>query len=199
MLTLALDTVINVYLSRNLLNMTFENRMTHTQERRDVLVRDNDKGPVSMVNLLKFKDKAVYEDGRETQLSGLEAYNTYGVPMGKLIAEGGGKVTYTSEVDSLVVGEADELWDIVVILEYPSREKFLELISSPEAQLLQVHRTAGLAGQMLLATSQIWQGYCGNEPLFLMEGTDKLTTPDRRNLAPDSTQPPYSNYQMHWS
>ena len=155
MLTLALDTVINVYLSRNLLNMTFENRMTHTQERRDVLVRDNDKGPVSMVNLLKFKDKAVYEDGRETQLSGLEAYNTYGVPMGKLIAEGGGKVTYTSEVDSLVVGEADELWDIVVILEYPSREKFLELISSPEAQLLQVHRTAGLAGQMLLATSQI--------------------------------------------
>jgi uncharacterized protein (DUF1330 family) len=58
-------------------------------------------------------------------------------------------------VDSLVVGEADELWDIVVILEYPSREKFLELISSPEAQLLQVHRTAGLAGQMLLATSQI--------------------------------------------
>jgi len=58
-------------------------------------------------------------------------------------------------VDSLVVGEADELWDIVVILEYPSREKFLELISSPEAQLLQVHRTAGLAGQMLLVTSQI--------------------------------------------
>jgi len=135
--------------------MTFENRMTHTHERRNTLVRDNDKGPVNMVNLLKFKEKAVYEDGRETQLSGLEAYDAYGGPMGKLIVEGGGKVIYTSVVDSLVVGEADELWDIVVIVEYPSRGKFLELISSPEAQQLQVHRTAGLAGQMLLATSQV--------------------------------------------
>ena len=142
-------------IAQRLLNMTFENRMTHTQERREILARDNDKGPVSMVNLLKFKDKAVYEDGRETQLSGFEAYDAYGGPMGKLIAKGGGKVTYTSAVDSLVVGEAHELWDIVVIIEYPSREKFLELISSPEARQLQVHRTAGLAGQMLLATSQI--------------------------------------------
>ena len=135
--------------------MIFENRMTHTEERRSNLLRDNDKGPVNMVNLLKFKDKAVYEDGRETQLSGLEAYDAYGGPMGELIANGGGKVAYTSVVDSLVVGEADELWDVVVIIEYPSRKKFLELISSPEARLLQVHRTTGLAGQMLLATSRI--------------------------------------------
>jgi uncharacterized protein (DUF1330 family) len=135
--------------------MTYENKMTHTQERRDALLRDNNKGPVSMVNLLKFKDKAVYEDGRETQLSGFEAYEAYGDPMGELIARGGGSVTYTSVVDSLVVGEADELWDVVVIMEYPSREKFLELISTPEARALQVHRTAGLAGQMLLATSRI--------------------------------------------
>ena len=135
--------------------MIFENRMTHTEERRSNLLRDNDKGPVNMVNLLKFKDKAVYEDGRETQLSGLEAYDAYGGPMGELIANGGGKVAYTSVVDSLVVGEADELWDVVVIIEYPSRKKFLVLISSPEARLLQVHRTAGLAGQMLLATSRI--------------------------------------------
>ena len=154
-LTMAFDTVTNIDLTENLSNMTFENKMTHTHERRNTLVRDNDKGSVCMVNLLKFKDKAVYKDGRETQLSGREAYDAYGGPMGELIAEGGGKVIFTSVVDSLVVGEAEELWDIVVILEYPSREKFLELISSPEAQLLQVHRTAGLAGQMLLATSQI--------------------------------------------
>ena len=135
--------------------MTYENRMTHTQEQREVLNSDDDKGPVCMVNLLKFKEKAVYEDGRETQLSGLEAYQEYGNPMGKLIAESGGKVIYTSFVTSLVVGESDETWDVVVIVEYPSRKKFLELISSPEAKQIQVHRTAGLAGQMLLASSQI--------------------------------------------
>ena len=30
-----------------------------------------------MVNLLKFKEKAEYEDGRDTNLSGAEAYAIY--------------------------------------------------------------------------------------------------------------------------
>ena len=33
--------------------------------------------PISMVNLLKFKKHAEYEDGRNTQLSGAEAYAIY--------------------------------------------------------------------------------------------------------------------------
>lgn len=135
--------------------MTIENRMTYTDAQRHTLIADNDKGPVCMVNLLKFRDKAVYEDGRETDLSGFEAYDLYGGPMGDLIRANGGKVIYTSLVTSLFVGEADEDWDVVVILEYPSRIKFLELIRSDEAAVFQVHRHAGLAGQLNLATSQI--------------------------------------------
>ncbi len=34
-------------------------------------------GPIFMVNLLKFKEQAEYEDGRETTLSGREAYDLY--------------------------------------------------------------------------------------------------------------------------
>ena len=34
-------------------------------------------GPICMVNLLKFKPWAEYEDGRDTQLSGREAYDIY--------------------------------------------------------------------------------------------------------------------------
>jgi len=30
--------------------------------------------PINMLNLLKFKEKAEYEDARETSLSGAEAY-----------------------------------------------------------------------------------------------------------------------------
>ena len=43
------------------------------------------EGPVCMVNLLKFREKAEYEDGRETQLSGREAYGLYGAEMKKLV------------------------------------------------------------------------------------------------------------------
>ena len=31
--------------------------------------------PITMLNLLKFKEKAEYEDGRETDLTGKEAYS----------------------------------------------------------------------------------------------------------------------------
>ena len=34
--------------------------------------------PIYMLNLLKFKEKAEYEDARETSLSGAEAYAIYG-------------------------------------------------------------------------------------------------------------------------
>ena len=36
-----------------------------------------DDDPILMVNLLKFKDKAEYEDGRATNLTGREAYEIY--------------------------------------------------------------------------------------------------------------------------
>ncbi len=36
-----------------------------------------DDDPILMVNLLKFKDKAEYEDGRVSNLTGREAYEIY--------------------------------------------------------------------------------------------------------------------------
>ena len=42
-------------------------------------------GPVTMVNLLKFREKAVYEDGRDPDISGAEAYGRYAKEMKKLV------------------------------------------------------------------------------------------------------------------
>ena len=36
------------------------------------------EGPIYMVNLLKFKEKAEYPDGRESDLTGEQAYAIYG-------------------------------------------------------------------------------------------------------------------------
>ena len=43
------------------------------------------EGPLMMVNLLKFREKAAYADGRDPDLSGREAYRRYAQAMKKLL------------------------------------------------------------------------------------------------------------------
>ena len=50
--------------------------------------------PIKMVNLLKFKDKAVYEDGRKTDLSGVEAYSIYATEVVNHLEKVGGKTVF---------------------------------------------------------------------------------------------------------
>ncbi len=54
-------------------------------------------GPIYMVNLLKYKEKAEYADGRETDLSGREAYAIYGQAVSELIQEFGGDVEFSAK------------------------------------------------------------------------------------------------------
>ena len=58
--------------------MKFENRIYPNKEQmKGFFEASNDDGPIFMVNLLKFKEKAEYKDGRETSLTGSEAYAVY--------------------------------------------------------------------------------------------------------------------------
>ena len=72
-----------------------------------------------MVNLLKFRDKAQYEDGRDPDLSGREAYNRYGVEVEKLVRAAGGRVLFAGDVTFLRLGRVESLWDEVALAEYP--------------------------------------------------------------------------------
>ena len=45
-----------------------------------------------MLNLLKFKDKALYEDGRPTTLSGKEAYDIYAKEVRSHLKKVGGEI-----------------------------------------------------------------------------------------------------------
>jgi len=106
------------------------------------------EGPVFMVNLLKFKDKAAYEDGRETDLTGRQAYQLYGMGVAGLLPEFGARFFFMADVTSLSLGQVEELWDEVAIAVYPDRNALLRMSTSKEWQELSVHRTAGLAGQL---------------------------------------------------
>lgn len=111
------------------------------------------EGPIYMVNLLKFRDRAEYPDGRATDLSGRDAYQLYADGVSELIQEFGGSVVFAADVVRLMLGEVEELWDEVAIAMYPSRTAMLEMMSSERMQEIGQHRAAGLAGQLNIETA----------------------------------------------
>lgn len=109
-------------------------------------------GPIYMVNLLKFKDKAEYDDGRPTDLSGRDAYMIYGRAVGKILPKFGGRAIFMADVTFLALGQVEELWDEVAIAAYPNRKALFDMSSSDEWREAAVHRTAGLKGQLNIET-----------------------------------------------
>ena len=107
-------------------------------------------GPIYMLNLLKFKARAEYADGRDSNLTGREAYALYGEGVGKLIASLGGRIIWGGAANTLVVGDGDLAWDQVAIVEYPSLQSFQQMTASAAYQDVHVHREAGLAHQLLI-------------------------------------------------
>lgn len=132
--------------------MQFENSLHPTDAQMAGFQDPGPEGPIFMVNMLKFKDKAEYEDGRETDLTGREAYAIYGEAVGKLLVKHGGGPVFGGQVTRLMLGSVEELWDKVSIATYPNRKAMLEMIVSPEYQECAVHRAAGLAGQLNIET-----------------------------------------------
>ena len=114
--------------------------------------QEEDK-PIFMVNLLKFKKLAQYPDKRETKLTGQEAYAIYGKEVVEHLAKVGGKPIFGGNVERLMLGEVEDLWDQVAIAMYPSRKAMLEMISDPDYIESAQHRVAGLEGQLNIETS----------------------------------------------
>jgi len=73
-----------------------------------------DKGPVVMLNLLKFKS-----DGSE------EAYGKYTHGVGKIVASYGGRVVYVGRAAEFMVGS--EEWEVVAFVQYPTRKALMDL------------------------------------------------------------------------
>jgi hypothetical protein len=116
--------------------------------RMQEMMQPGPKGPIFMVNLLKFKERAVYDDGRETQLSGREAYMIYGRAVAELLKKYGGRVVFAADVTFLSLGHVEELWDEIAIAMYPDRGSVARMAMSDAWREIAVHRSAGLKGQL---------------------------------------------------
>ena len=121
-------------------------------ERVVQMMQPGPDGPIYMVNLLKFKERAEYEDGRDTELTGYEAYQLYGRAVSQIITDYGGEVVFAGDVTFLSLGQVEDLWDEVAIAKYPNRAALWEMSTSDAWREASVHRTAGLAGQLNIET-----------------------------------------------
>jgi uncharacterized protein (DUF1330 family) len=130
--------------------MDVENHVYPTSSRVEELIANASDSPVVMLNLLKFREQAAYPDGRDSDLTGRQAYDLYGASMQKVIQAHGGQVLFGGDIASLVIGEVDDLWDTCVLVQYPSAAGFATIVTSPEVAEIGVHRAAGLEGQLLI-------------------------------------------------
>jgi uncharacterized protein (DUF1330 family) len=135
--------------------MKVENAVYPTADGIRALGQDKSPAKVAMLNLLKFRDKAVYKDGRADNISGREAYMRYGNAMTKIVEREGGKILFTGRIEGLVIGTVEGLWDVAAIMEYPSRAAFQRIVTLPEVAEISVHREAGLEGQLLIMTESV--------------------------------------------
>jgi uncharacterized protein (DUF1330 family) len=93
--------------------------------------RTEEEAPVVMLNLLRFRP-----DG------GQERYAEYGAAVAPLLANVGGRIVFAGEPAAPLLG--DDSWDLVAVVEYPTRQAFLEMISSPEYREIGHLRTEAL-------------------------------------------------------
>ena len=101
-----------------------------------------DDGPIWMVNLMKYREKADYADGRDSDISGKEADDRY-APLGPLKAIGAQPV-FLADVETQFLNDSPK-WDRVGIVKYPSRKAFLEMQQRPDFKELHHHKEAGMA------------------------------------------------------
>ena len=122
-----------------------------TPEQIQDLLKGPADQPVVMLNLLRFKERASAPD---EGLTGEEAYQRYVDEMVGFVESKGGRVIWSGRVDGQVIGSNAEGFHMAALMEYPSRKAFVEIATSPEVAKFGVHRSAGLEGQWLLATSK---------------------------------------------
>jgi uncharacterized protein (DUF1330 family) len=109
-------------------------------------------GPITMINLLQFaeRDGNAPDDGEVG--SGRDSYRRYGEAAIAMVEERGGKVVWSGRPGPLLIGDAHDEWDLVVLVEYPSKEAFLDMVSQPSYQTAHKDRAGGLARTALIPT-----------------------------------------------
>ena len=129
-----------------------------TEQQVADLIASADDGPVVMLNLLRFKERA---DGIDEGISGAEAYARYSAATEPFLRGVGGRLRAALQAQGTVIGPEGGEWDLILLVEYPSRAKFMEMASDPEYLKIHAHREAALADSRLIACSDLTEAALG--------------------------------------
>lgn len=107
--------------------------------------------PVMMLNLLRFREKAKYEDGRD--VTGAEAYAVYGRESAPVFERVGGEIIWRGRPEVTLIGPGDEQWDWAFVARYPTAGAFLEMVTDPVYREAVKHRQAAVLDSRLIRTA----------------------------------------------
>ena len=94
-----------------------------------------------MINLLRFAK------------GGREQYEAYAYAIEPFLVRVGGSIVYAGSAGEVLVAEDGQAWDAIVIVRYPSRRAFSEMVADPGYQVITHHRTSALRETVLQPTS----------------------------------------------
>ena len=99
-------------------------------------------GPVVMLNLLRFRP----DGGRELYADYLEHFRRTAAPHGA-------EVVYVGEGSTALVADPGQSWDAVLLVRYPSRQAFSDMVRDPDYSAGTHLRTEALEEAVLQATT----------------------------------------------
>jgi len=99
--------------------------MEPTAEQLAALGTGEQEGPVVMLNLVRFREQASDGDG-----TGRDAYLRYSRWFIPLLKRCGGTILWAGDVTGVAIGDAGDIWDYAVLVQYPDRRAFVATITS---------------------------------------------------------------------
>lgn len=124
--------------------------MADTTEFVDFIQNYPSGTPVCMLNILKFKDQTEESD------TGEERYAIYSDFVAPLLKKVGGRLLWAGNVTRTVIGDYTTQPDRILLVEYPSKEAFIEMTTSEDYKKIGGNRTISLEYGGLLATQTIF-------------------------------------------
>ena len=105
------------------------------------LLAEDPGGEVVMLNLLRFAD------------GGRASYDEYARQIAPFLERVGASVVYAGDCATALVPAAGTEWDAVLLVRYPSRSAFTQMVADPDYQRITRLRTEALEEAVLQATS----------------------------------------------
>ena len=112
------------------------------------------KGPLVMLNLLRFREVADYSAtpalAPDSSISGVDAFKLYISHTLPFLKESGGELLFLGEGGQFFIGPENERWDIAMLVRQASLDSFVAFASHPAYLEGLGHRTAAITDSRLL-------------------------------------------------